>query len=434
MNSIKKIAQFANEFKLEETSEEVIKHAKLILLDSLASLVYGNQTEEVIRMKEIYDSDESITSVPVLGTSSSMSPQKAALINGLGMVSQELDEGNPYAKAHPSSHILPGLLSVAKGMKSKGKEFLQSFLIGYEVGTRIGYAIDLKAEIHPHGNAGLIGGAVSISKLKNFSSLKIENAIYLSASLPLVSLWESAYEGHRVRDAYMGIANVINTFVADLVNAGYTGSKKSLEIIYKDILGQSFQPERIVESLGKEYYLTKNYFKFYPYCRYCHSPIEALENLLNKQQLDVNEIERINVYTYKVASLLDLQNVANDFAKKFSIPAALGDVLSSKSNSLKSVDFANRVFVYNDEEINQKLPNERNSRVEVILNNGQSFSEYQVGAKGDHNNPPSELEIKNKIKNQIVPIIGEESCQRLIDVCMDIEKYDLDDLLSVCKI
>src|SRR5690606_33092176 len=103
--------------------------------------------------------------VPVLGLSILVPEVIAAMANAQGMVSQELDEGNVYAKGHPASHILPALLAVAYRQNSAGAPFLESFLLGYEISARLGHAIRLKPAIHPHGNWAMVGGSLAVGKL-----------------------------------------------------------------------------------------------------------------------------------------------------------------------------------------------------------------------------------------------------------------------------
>jgi 2-methylcitrate dehydratase PrpD len=429
MEELKRLLTFAGNFDMRNIDKGVVERAKLILLDSLGGIIYGNQTEEVFNLAKLNDSP---TGIPILGTPFRASSHMATLINAQGMVSQELDEGNTYAKGHPASHILPALLSVSDQKEISGSKFLESFITGYEVATRLGYAVQLKPAIHPHGNWGMVGGGVAIGRLLDFSGGQIERAIALSASLPMVSLWENALHGHRVRDIYIGMINVMNTMIPDLVAAGYTASLDGFKTIYDGILGEKLAMEKALENLGTEYFLMKNYFKRFSYCRYCHSPIEALQAIIEREPFEFKRIERINVYTYRIASQLNRQNVENEFAVKFSIPAALGDWLAKQGGNIDAKEIAKKVFVFDDPEINKRLPDERNSRVEVILNDGTRYSEYRVGAKGDHHNPFSEEEIKQKLIDFTSPIIGKANCLQLIDACFTIETKTVKDIVRLC--
>src|SRR5690625_2327713 len=100
MIDLEKIARFAQTFSLHQVDEEVLEKAKLLILDSLTAIVLGNQNEEIKRLMELVTESEQIESgqFPVLGRNEQLNFRTAALINGIGLVADELDEGNPFAK------------------------------------------------------------------------------------------------------------------------------------------------------------------------------------------------------------------------------------------------------------------------------------------------------------------------------------------------
>lgn len=429
MNELKQLVTFVQTTSLNDIDPAVVEQAKLILMDSMGAILHGNQTEEVRRLAAMHSVSDG---VPVLGLSTNASDVIAAMVNAQGMVSQELDEGNVFAKGHPASHILPALLSVAYRRKSSGRDFLESFLLGYEVTARLGHAVRLKPAIHPHGNWAMVGGAAAVGKLLGWSGEKLEQAMSMSASLPMVSLWEQAFDGHRVRDVYVGVVNAINTLIPSLVEAGYTASLNGFQSIFDGILGEEMSWEKAVHRLGTEYYLMRNYFKELSYCRYCHSPIEGLAALMQQETIDWNNVSRIDVYTYKLAAQLNRQTVSNKFAAKFSIPAAVADWLSRQQPSLNAQEWAKKIFVHEDPDIEAKLPAERNSRVVVTMSDGTTLSHYQVGAKGDPQRPFKEEDLKEKLVAMAGPVIGKDRCMELIDVCLDIENHTVEELIRLC--
>src|SRR5690625_4290300 len=114
MKRVREIASLARNFSIEDLSYEVIDRAKLLLLDSLTAIAYGNKHEKMVALANNMALDEqrgSEGTVPVFGTNNQLNYRDAALLNGTGMVADELDEGNPLAKGHPAAHFLPALFS-----------------------------------------------------------------------------------------------------------------------------------------------------------------------------------------------------------------------------------------------------------------------------------------------------------------------------------
>lgn len=64
--------------------------------------------------------------------------------------------------------------------------------------------------------------------------------------------------------------------------------------------------QHLIESLGKDYEIMNLYFKYFPCCRWAHAPIVAALDLKKKYQFEVNEIEKIKIYTFKAATELSL--------------------------------------------------------------------------------------------------------------------------------
>ena len=74
-------------------------------------------------------------------------------------------------------HVLPALVSVVQSrllpQNISGQEFLNAFVIGYDVGARIGLASQLNPHMHPHGTWGVIGAASAIGVLLKFGHVTL---------------------------------------------------------------------------------------------------------------------------------------------------------------------------------------------------------------------------------------------------------------------
>ena len=89
-------------------------------------------------------------------------PDAAAWLNGVALVSLELDEGHKYAKGHPAAHGFPAVLALAAELDSTGADTAAALLAAYEVAARFGRATTLRAGAHPHGSWGVPGAAAGL--------------------------------------------------------------------------------------------------------------------------------------------------------------------------------------------------------------------------------------------------------------------------------
>ena len=109
----------------------------------------------------------------------------AALIHGLAGTTLEMDEGNQFAKGHPAMHVFPALISAAQSellpSPVSGKDFITAFVIGYDVGARIGLSSQLRSSMHPHGTWGVVGASSAIGSLLKF--FKVNSCSFVFASI-----------------------------------------------------------------------------------------------------------------------------------------------------------------------------------------------------------------------------------------------------------
>ncbi|MGO4887600.1 MmgE/PrpD family protein [Anaerobacillus sp. MEB173] len=439
-----RLSQYAYQFKLSHVEQDTINRAKLIILDSITAIVHGNQTKEVYDLAlKLSSKGKSNNSnlVSIYGTSLYAERHLSALINGVGMVSEELDEGNPLAKGHPSCHFTPALLACADSQQMNGKIFLESFIVGYELGSRVGSAIKLKKSIHPHGNWGIVGAAFALGKAHNFTPDEYSKAISLSGSLAQISLWKPVLEGCRIRDVYIGLNNLNAWLLPSLVSAGYSSSPEVINDVFTSVLGDEFNEEKVVSQLGETYFLMDTYFKFYPFCRFCHAPIDAMRQLLQNESItSVESIDRIRVHTYSLASILDNQNVNNEFAGKFSIPFSLATTIVNTIHPDVTPEenitrLAEKIEVYEDSNLTALLPAQRVARVELLLKDGKTLTNTTYSTKGDAKEENLEVKVVRKCEQMLAEVIGTTNAAELIKQVMEIETVDsLSEIMKLTKL
>jgi 2-methylcitrate dehydratase PrpD len=178
-----------------------------------------------------------------------------------------------------------------------------------------------------------------------------------------------------------------------------------------------------VEGLGKEpYAIEKVYFKPYACCRWIHSALDAFMKLTSEYQLEVGEIEKVRVDTFKRS--LTLNNYPNPDSlegAQYSFPFCLAvAALKGKEGFLpmrseflmqpELIEFARKVELRVDPELDGLFPEKTPNR--VIMETSRGIFEARVDIPlGDPDNPlgPSELEIKfRKVVEGKLSLHGQE--------------------------
>ena len=205
----------------------------------------------------------------------------------------------------------------------------------------------------------------AIAVMQELSTQETYELLLLAASLPQVSVWQSVYDGSRLHDVYAGIAAVVTDHLLPLVKRGVRSDGKIVESVYREVMGAEIFPEKLSKGLGKEYVLCSNYFKVHTGCRFIHPFADALKEELT-QGLSRDQVEGIDVFTYKKAAQIGDECVPNDLAAKFSTPVSLAVLLEKGSlspDSIKNCEkddaitrWAGKIHLHEDTSYNELLP------------------------------------------------------------------------------
>jgi len=442
-NRLTKLAVFTHDLSFSDLSQQVIGHTLHVIRDTLGTMLAGATLPEVRGLAEMVNRLGGLGRATLMGRQQTASPNFAALVNGTGAVSLELDEGNQYAINHPAVHIFPAALALAEELKRSGAELLTAFVAGYEVAVRVGRATHLREAVHPFGTHAIIGTAAAASRLLRLDIEEIVQALNLAAGICIASSQTAANAGASVRNLATGLTNHNGLLAPILVRAGFTGEPGSFNVVFGQILGDSFKEKGLGDDLGQEFYITRNYFKLRACSRWNHAPIEAMARLLSRKPFKPEDVERITVWTYDPATRLSWSNPVNGYAGKHSIPYNVAVRLVLGHNDLEAYseaavsnpqvqEISRRVTVREDPKLTAMLPDVRPARVQVKLKNGSKLTETVERPPGGFDNPYTEEDLLKKFRR----LAGMTLTERAVpDLEKTIERLpDLDDVTRLSSL
>lgn len=400
------LSAFIAGFRFETLKPGTVEQTGYILLDTMGAIAGGAAEPEMQALTKTMTVGAS-GAASVIGAGIKTAPQTAAFLNGAAGTFLEMDEGNRFAKGHPAIHVLPALWAHAETHRLSGKALMEALVLGYEIGARIGIATNLRPSMHPHGTWGTVGAAVALARLKGYDAAKTREAINVASSLTLATSKRTMLEGGTVRNAYAGVSNQMGLMAIDMVEAGFVGERDGLASVFGRVVSESFDTGKMIESLGGDWQIDRNYFKLHSCCRYNHGALDALDILLAKARVEPDQIERIDVASYLYAAELDDQSPRNTLAGKFSVPFAVATRLVRGSSAVENFTWdavrdsrvqamAKRVFVSEDKAMSAKLPQFRPARVALKLIDGRTLSESVEANRGDDQDPYSRDELTGK--------------------------------------
>lgn len=400
------LAEFLVGFRFDSLKPATVEQTSYVILDTMGAIA-GGAAEPEMRALTAKLAVSPVGDASVIGTNKKAVSAAAAFLNGTAGTFLEMDEGNRFAKGHPAIHALPAVWALAEIKGLSGKAVMEALVVGYEVGARIGIAAAMRPDMHPHGTWGTVGAAAAVAKLLGYDAGQMRETINVASSLTLATSKRTMLEGGTVRNAYAGIANRMALMAIDLVEAGFIGERDGLSSVFGHVVSERFDAARMIDGLGLDWQIDRNYFKLHSCCRYNHGALDALDALLATETVTAEAVERIDVASYLYAAELDDQAPRNTLAGKFSVPFAVATRLVRGSSRVENFTWdavrdervqalAKRVFVREDTAMTAKLPQLRPARVDVRLRDGRTFSAAVEANRGDDQAPYSRDELTGK--------------------------------------
>src|SRR5262245_9168612 len=117
--------------------------AKRAIADTFAVILAGAGSEEAEPLLRYAGAGAERGPVAILGTGASAAPETAALVNGTLGHALDYDDVLSMMPAHPSAVILAAVLASLDGRAVTGREFIESYVLGVEVGAKIALGITM---------------------------------------------------------------------------------------------------------------------------------------------------------------------------------------------------------------------------------------------------------------------------------------------------
>lgn len=393
VTQLNQLGVFVTDCKLDALDPISREALARVILDDFTVTIAGSELAESARLRRVVPQfPEGMT---VFGSSTGYPMTDAVWLNGVAMVSLELDEGNKAIRGHASAHVFPLALGLAEALDVSGSGFLEAFLAGHEVASRFGNAITLRAGLHPHGNWGVTGAAAASASLLRLTAQQTARAIDNATTQALATPFAAALNGMAIRNSWIGAANILGYQSALTASVEDDTTAKGIgEYVFGDVLAQ-LDLTNLTNDLGSRFFVTSGYFKRHASCSYTHPPADAALALRQQlQPMHVTDIEEILVETHHLATPLATTHWPSRVAAMFSIPYVVATALKDGDCTPQRFDaaarrdrerlaLAARVKVRLEPSIDSRLPNERGARLTLHLINGQEHQAFVTNPVGD---------------------------------------------------
>jgi 2-methylcitrate dehydratase PrpD len=308
------MGKFVHNLSYEKLPKEIIEKAKTCMINGIGigiscyDLEFAKIARELIKAEESGISQEK--SATIFSDGAKVSVMGAAFANSVLFHGRAQED--TLGSSHTGTVITPAALAIAERNGNSGKEVLTAIIPGYEI---VG-ALDreVSAFTTPRGFRaspafGIFGSASAASKLLDLTEEETINAIGFAAAFASGTL-ECFAAGTMEWRFEVGVASRDGILAALIAKNGGKAAATAMEgkTGYLNAFANTTEnAQEIVNHLGKRWEIMNAGFKPYPVCAFNQTPVIAMLDLVNENDIDYRNIRKIeikmNPYEYHYAGM-----------------------------------------------------------------------------------------------------------------------------------
>jgi 2-methylcitrate dehydratase PrpD len=332
---------------------------------------------------------------------------------------------------------VPAALAAGEVYGIDGNVLLRAVTLGYDVGPRVvlamgGAAFSYESSLSTHSIAGTFGASAAAACAAGLDARQMRWALdYTAQQSSGIVAWRRDTDHIEKAFVFGGMPARNGVTAALLVKSGWNG----VDDIFSGpdnffaAYSPKAQPEKLIEKLGERYEITQTDIKKWSVGSPIQGPLDAIEAIREKKPFEADQVKKVTVrLAPSVATVVDNRDIP-DICLQHLVAVMLIDKTVSfhaAHDKPRMQDAAvqkqrAKVNLVRDEELAKLLPL-RETVVEIEFNDGKRLSERVSAVRGTPRNPMGRDEVIDKARDLITPVLGRESCTRLIETVLEIEK------------
>lgn len=372
---------------------------------------------------------------PVIGMPASLPPRDAAMVNGFLIHGLDFDDTHIGGIIHPTSSVLPAAISAGSMAGATGEEVVSAYILGVEVGARLGAVARggfHQVGFHPTGMIGVFACALVAGRLLGLTEKQMGHAQGIALSMASGSM-EFLEDGAWNKRLHPGWAAQAGITAAALAKEGFIGATRPYEGrfgLFNAYLGA--QAERAdlslaTAGLGRSWELMSTAIKPYPACHFTHAAVDAALALV-QQGLDPARIDRIEalvpaeVIKTVCEPEANKKRPANAYDAQFSIPFLIAAAMIRRRLTLAELEtdalndpailaLAGKVSYAADP--NSAFPTAYSGEVIATTTDGRSVRHREHINRGAADRPLTNAEIVEKYRGNAMLTLGQSAMDRI---------------------
>ena len=250
------IAHFVAGTRAAAFPPQAVEKAKKVIADTFGCIIAGAGSETAEPLLRYAERAGATGERAVLGTNLRTSPELAAMINGTFGHSLDFDDVLTMMPGHPSAIVISALLAGSGRGETTGQRLVEAFVIGIEVGAKIGLGITnghYNRGFHGTGTLGIFSAAAALAKLRGLDAATVRTVMGIASSM---SSGVRRNFGTMTKPLHTGWAARNAVAAVELARAEFTAAPDVLEArsgFFAAYGAERSDPGVSAEALGRPY-------------------------------------------------------------------------------------------------------------------------------------------------------------------------------------
>ena len=423
------LAAYAERELTAPLSDHVRHHARRALIDWFAALLPGALLAPATMLVEGLADEIGHGGAIVYGRNLPASLRAAALINATASHTIEFDDIFRDAVYHPGCPVIGAALAAAQAKGADGEALLRAIVVGYEVSTRIGVAVQPSHYRfwHTTGTIGTFGAAAAVASILKLDAGRTAHAI-ANAGTFAAALQQAFRSDAMSKPLHAGHAADAGAMAALGAAKGVTGALDVLEgeAGFGAAMSTNADWSKATDGLGTRYNITQMTFKNHGCCGHAFAAIDGALALQRAHGFSHDQVARITVGGYRATLEVTGRNqVATAFEGRFSTPFTVATALVHGNVRLAAFEPARladpatqalmaKTTVVLDPGCDAAFPGARSAIVTIELADGRTLRHHQTTRHGDPDDPLTDAELTDKFHELATPAIGRAAAETLL--------------------
>ena len=426
------LAGFTAGLDLADVPDDVVRYARVLMLDLLGAALAGVDTEETRAMlRAAKGFAPNAGPCGIWGTTGTTTAATAALINGVIAHAQELDDFG--GADHSGAVVIPAVLAVAEAEGiTDGGTVLAAMIGGYDVALRVleamgGYrAHNNGGGWHSTGTCGSFGAAAAAARLLGLDAERTAWALGIAGSFT-GGIWAYLADGAMSKRYHPGRAAEIGVTAAYMAQAGFTGPTRVFDAPWGGFLATygngSERPGELIRDLGRPYRIMLSGIKPYAACRGLHSALDVVLGMRAEHGFAAAAVAAVEIACSRanMQSLGDT-NPRTRLGAQMSLPYGIAVALVTGRAGLEEFEeqrigdpevraTMSRVVMFHDPDHDDHTEPD----VTVVLTDGRRFEGHEPIGLGDYRNPLATEQVVEKYESMARRVLDDAGVAALKD-------------------